>query len=60
MKCATCKKSIQGRPENKHAPFCSERCRMADLNQWLTGGYAIPGQPADLSQELSENPPEAD
>ncbi len=23
-------------------PFCSKRCRMVDLNRWLTGAYAIP------------------
>jgi uncharacterized protein len=23
-------------------PFCSERCKMADLGRWLTGGYNIP------------------
>jgi uncharacterized protein len=23
-------------------PFCSERCKMADLGRWLTGGYSIP------------------
>jgi uncharacterized protein len=24
-------------------PFCSERCRDVDLNRWLSGSYAIPG-----------------
>jgi len=23
-------------------PFCSERCKMADLGRWLTGGYNVP------------------
>jgi uncharacterized protein len=27
-------------------PFCSERCKMADLGTWLTGGYAVPVEPA--------------
>lgn len=22
-------------------PFCNERCRLADLNSWLTGKYVI-------------------
>lgn len=30
-----------------HKPFCSKRCADRDLGQWLGGGYAIPGQPAD-------------
>jgi uncharacterized protein len=27
-------------------PFCSERCKMADLGRWLTGSYNVPGEPA--------------
>lgn len=26
-------------------PFCSSRCADVDLNRWLTGAYAIPGEP---------------
>lgn len=29
------------------APFCSERCKLADLQKWLGGVYAIPGRPLD-------------
>ena len=29
------------------APFCSLRCRDADLLAWLGGGYALPGPAAD-------------
>ena len=28
-------------------PFCSERCRSVDLSRWLTGAYAIAGEPSD-------------
>lgn len=27
-------------------PFCSERCRMADLGRWLGGAYRVAGPPA--------------
>jgi endogenous inhibitor of DNA gyrase (YacG/DUF329 family) len=30
-------------------PFCSERCKMADLGRWLTGGYSVPAE--DLPEE---------
>jgi endogenous inhibitor of DNA gyrase (YacG/DUF329 family) len=30
-------------------PFCSERCKMADLRRWLTGGYSVPAE--DLPEE---------
>ena len=37
-----------GKPADPaHRPFCSDRCRRVDLNRWLSGGYAIPGEPAD-------------
>jgi hypothetical protein len=25
-------------------PFCSERCKMADLGRWLGGDYAVPSE----------------
>ena len=24
-------------------PFCSERCKLADLGRWLSGDYRMPG-----------------
>jgi endogenous inhibitor of DNA gyrase (YacG/DUF329 family) len=27
-------------------PFCSERCKLADLGRWLQGDYRVPGPPA--------------
>ena len=43
-------------------PFCSERCRMADLGKWLDGAYRI-GTPVtedDLDQGLDlDREPEA-
>lgn len=39
-KCATCRKTL---PRDAATfPFCSPRCRAADLHQWLEGAYAIP------------------
>ncbi len=40
--CAYCRR----RPvDPAWAPFCSERCKMADLGRWLSGDYRIPGEP---------------
>jgi endogenous inhibitor of DNA gyrase (YacG/DUF329 family) len=39
---------ICGKPSTESSkPFCSERCREVDLNRWLSGSYAIPGQDDD-------------
>lgn len=37
--CPTCKKPVE--PGEKAFPFCSERCRLVDLGNWLGGGYRI-------------------
>ena len=34
-------------------PFCSERCKMADLGRWLAGGYSIPVE--DLPEEPEQD-----
>jgi endogenous inhibitor of DNA gyrase (YacG/DUF329 family) len=39
---------ICARPsEPAYRPFCSRRCADVDLQRWLSGRYAIPGQPAE-------------
>jgi uncharacterized protein len=43
--CPICGKPAPPRPENRAAPFCSERCRLLDLGKWLGGEYRIPGPP---------------
>ena len=36
---------VCGRPvEAASQPFCSERCKMVDLNRWLSGVYRVSGQ----------------
>ena len=43
MACPIC-----GKPtEPKYRPFCSRRCADVDLQRWLGGVYAIPGEPVD-------------
>ncbi|MCB2075407.1 MAG: DNA gyrase inhibitor YacG [Novosphingobium sp.] len=48
-KCPIC-----GKPRvEKHAPFCSSRCRDRDLVKWLDDGYSLPGPaaPPDIPPE---------
>jgi endogenous inhibitor of DNA gyrase (YacG/DUF329 family) len=28
-------------------PFCSERCKLADLGRWLSEDYRVPDEPAE-------------
>ena len=40
--CPTCRAAVA---KNTAAfPFCSERCRLADLGSWLKGRYVIAGE----------------
>ena len=41
MRCPTCKKKVpyEGNP---FRPFCSERCKLIDLDNWLEGRYRVP------------------
>ena len=41
--CPTCGKiAVAPRAENAAFPFCSERCRLADLGRWLNEEFRIP------------------
>ena len=37
--CRRCERSIT--ESDEHYPFCSERCRLADLNSWFDGDYKV-------------------
>jgi uncharacterized protein len=40
--CPICKGPV---PEDGEArPFCSSRCRLIDLGNWLGGRYRVPGE----------------
>jgi endogenous inhibitor of DNA gyrase (YacG/DUF329 family) len=41
-------------------PFCSDRCRLLDLNNWMSGSYTVsrPVDPSDEEEDLPRKPPE--
>ncbi|HHZ83258.1 MAG TPA: DNA gyrase inhibitor YacG [Nitrospirales bacterium] len=54
IRCPTCDKtgSIEG---NAFRPFCSERCRLLDLNSWLTDQYRVPVDDGGVEQDSDDN-----
>lgn len=52
--CPTCKKPV----ETKTAawPFCSDRCRLVDLGNWLGGKYRVPGEPSGTPPDDDSQP----
>jgi len=45
VSCPTCGKKVAWTPESRWRPFCSERCRLIDLGEWLQEEKSIPGEP---------------
>jgi len=35
-------------------PFCSERCRLLDLERWIDGDYRIAGEPAPVPPDAAD------
>ena len=50
-RCPTCKTALTERGD--FFPFCSERCKLVELGAWMSGKYAIPGDPVD-PEELAD------
>ncbi|HEY4159776.1 MAG TPA: DNA gyrase inhibitor YacG [Polyangiaceae bacterium] len=55
--CPICKTVLEDAPE-RHGPrpFCSTRCKMIDLGNWLNEAYRVsePIRPEDAEDELSK------
>lgn len=42
--CPTCGKPVAWGPDSPWRPFCSERCRLIDLGEWLSEEKRIAGE----------------
>ena len=56
MRCPNCRKTVTWK-DNPYRPFCSDRCKLLDLEGWLSERYRIPVQPESRA-ETSELPEE--
>ena len=63
MRCPICRKHVEW-AGNPYRPFCSERCKLIDLDNWLSERYRIStpadaqetgGAAEDASEETKEN-----
>ena len=56
--CSICNKPV---PANSAAlPFCSERCRLNDLANWLGEHYVVPGAVEEDSEARERKPLDED
>lgn len=42
--CPTCRKTFEWDSSSPSRPFCSERCRLIDLGDWIEENHRIPGK----------------
>lgn len=52
--CPHCKKLVEYTVKNPYRPFCSERCKLIDLGQWLIESYRIPSSD-DQTDDMTEH-----
>jgi endogenous inhibitor of DNA gyrase (YacG/DUF329 family) len=44
--CPNCGKPVPWGPDSRWRPFCSQRCRLIDLGEWIDGRYRV-SEPTD-------------
>lgn len=52
IKCPECGKSTEYSSANEYRPFCSQRCRLIDLGEWIEGNYRIGSEETDHKSEF--------
>jgi hypothetical protein len=59
VSCPTCGASIPWTPASPWRPFCSKRCRLIDLGEWLDESRRIPDAADKDPDGSGDKPPEA-
>ena len=44
IQCPTCNAPVEWSDASRFRPFCSERCKLIDLGEWVSEGHRIPGE----------------
>jgi endogenous inhibitor of DNA gyrase (YacG/DUF329 family) len=57
--CPTCGNAVPWTPASRWRPFCSERCRLIDLGDWLDESHRI-SEPLDDYSDVSSGDDSAD
>jgi endogenous inhibitor of DNA gyrase (YacG/DUF329 family) len=53
-RCPTCKHPAAPWPENAAFPFCSPRCKLVDLGNWLDERYRIPAAEGPSEEDADD------
>lgn len=57
LQCPTCRKPFVPDLKSPEMPFCSVRCKMADLNRWFSEDIGLPIHSSEPEDEGEEPPP---
>lgn len=52
--CPICRRPLPLKSLTPTHPFCSPRCKLVDLGNWLGDSYVVPGALPDNLEELDE------
>ena len=55
IKCPECGKTTEYSPENEYRPFCSKRCKLIDLGEWIEGRYKINSEENSQGSQYMED-----
>ena len=55
VKCPECGKATEYSPENEYRPFCSKRCKLIDLGEWIEGRYKITSEENSQESQYMED-----
>jgi endogenous inhibitor of DNA gyrase (YacG/DUF329 family) len=56
--CPNCGKAVEWNSASRWRPFCSERCRLIDLGEWVSETRRIPGESATPDDEPADDAPD--
>lgn len=56
--CPTCKRPAKPHAQNPAHPFCSRRCKLADLSNWFNERYAVPADGSRPEDEGGSGEPD--
>lgn len=51
VSCPTCGKTVEWTESSRWRPFCSERCKLIDLGEWMSEAHRIAGEPVGVEPQ---------
>jgi hypothetical protein len=58
VSCPTCRADVPWSSASPFRPFCSRRCKLIDLGEWVSEGYRVPSD-QDPTEADFDTPPDS-